>query len=110
MSICNAMGWFIIDWSSHGARLTFGVYTVLILIGYFFIWFYWKGRNWARIAVLLTSVLTIFNLFFLRHGNFVNKAMILSEALLGLFFLWWLNTATVRTFFKASKTGESGLS
>jgi hypothetical protein len=99
MSICNAMGWLIIDWTNPHARVTFALFTCLILLGYLFIWFYWKGRNWARIAILLTSLLTVFNLLSLNRGNFVNKVMVISEALLGIFLLWWLNTGTVRRYF-----------
>jgi len=102
MSICNAMGWLIIDWTKPHARFTFALFTCLILLGYVFIWFYWKGRNWARIAVLLTSVFTVLNLLSLNRGNFVNKVMIISEAFLGIFLLWWLNTGTVRRFFTQS--------
>jgi hypothetical protein len=68
MSIANAMGWFIVDWSKANARSVFAVYTILIVIGYFFIWYYWRGRNWARIAVLLTSILALRNLIYWPTG------------------------------------------
>ena len=100
MCICNAMGWFIIEWDKPHALAEFVVFTILILIGYVFLWFYWKGRNWARIAVLLTSVLTIYNLRYWHHSNASGQLMIASEALLGAFLLYWLNTAAVREYFK----------
>ena len=66
MVICNAMGWIIIDYSKPHARFTFVIFTALIAIGYVVLWFYWNGRNWARVLVLLNSVVTIFNL---RYWN-----------------------------------------
>ncbi len=59
MIVFNAMGWAIIDWSKPHALAIFIISTILIVIGYVFIWFYWRGRNWARIAVLLCSLLSI---------------------------------------------------
>jgi hypothetical protein len=35
---------------------------MLILIGYVVPWAYWQGKNWARVLVLITSVVTILNL------------------------------------------------
>jgi hypothetical protein len=45
MSITNAMGWAIIDWSKPHARTIFVMFTVLIATGYVVIWFYWKGKT-----------------------------------------------------------------
>ncbi len=102
MCICNAMGWFIIEWDKPHARAQFAVFTILILTGYVFLWFYWKGRNWARIAVLLTSVLTIYNLRYWHQSDASSRLMIASEAVLGMFLLYWLNTAAVREYFKTA--------
>jgi hypothetical protein len=62
MAVCNAMGWLIINYSAPHARGVFIIFTVLILIGYAVLWAYWSGKNWARVLVLVTSVLTVFNL------------------------------------------------
>jgi hypothetical protein len=63
MANTNAMGWGIIDWSRADARLTFRIFTSFILVGYVVLWFFGDGQNWARILVLLTSILcrTIFH-------------------------------------------------
>jgi hypothetical protein len=99
MSITNAMGWAIIDWSKPHAGLIFLIVTITIAIGYVVIWFYWKGKNWARILVLLTCLLSLYNL---RHWNDLGTAgrvMIGTEAVLAVFLLYWLNTQTVKNFF-----------
>ena len=54
MSFTNALGWFIVDWSRPYAVTTFCLFTILIIVGYLVIWFYWQGHNWARVLVLLT--------------------------------------------------------
>ena len=87
MSITNAMGWAIIDWSKRNASITFIVFTVLIFVGYAVIWFYWKGRNWARILVLLTSILSLYNVSGWVHSRTMARIMISSEAMLAVFLL-----------------------
>ena len=105
MSLTNALGWLIIDWSKPNAGTTFALFTVFILVGYLVIWFYWKGHNWARILVLLTSLLCLYNLrYFLRSGP-IEQVMIGTEAVLAAFLLFWLNNRSVKSFFHASKTG-----
>jgi hypothetical protein len=111
MAICNAFGWMVINYSSPHAVSTFIVLIVLIGIGYVVPWAYRQGKNWARIPVLFTSVLTIVNL---RSWNSLspnllktpNRVMLASEFVLGAFLLVWLNTARVRAFFRG--TGPAG--
>ena len=104
MSITNAMGWAIIDWSKPNARLIFVIFTILIVIGYLVLWFYWKGRNWARILVLLTSLLCFYNLRYWNLRGAVERVMLGAEAVLAIFLLYWLNTRRVRAFFIAPKS------
>jgi hypothetical protein len=63
LALCNMMIWFTIKpgRNPYSLRMFLG-FTVVICIGYFFIWFYWQGRNWARLAVLSFSILSILNL------------------------------------------------
>jgi hypothetical protein len=49
-------------------------FTFIICIGYFFIWFYWKSRNWARIAVLLVSFASIPSLQNWNRVSFISCA------------------------------------
>jgi hypothetical protein len=104
MSITNAMGWLIVDWSKPKALVTFITFTTLIVIGYLVIWFYWRGRNWARILVLLTSLLCLYNLRRWSHSGLLERFMVGAEAILAIFLLYWLNTRKVREFFMAAKS------
>jgi hypothetical protein len=101
MSITNAMGWMIIDWSKPHAGLIFIAITITIAINYLVIWFYWKGKNWARILVLLTCLLCLFNLLQWNRIGFAERVMVGSEAVLAIFLLYWLNTKDVRAFFRS---------
>jgi len=79
---------------------------LVVLAGYLVLWFFWKGRNWARISVLVTSVLSVINLLALIHpyGNvIVYDSIVISWALVGFFLLYWLNLADVREWFKNQK-------
>src|SRR5438552_19183078 len=107
MSITNAMGWAIIDWSKRNASITFIVFTVLIFVGYAVIWFYWKGRNWARILVLLTSILSLYNVSGWVHCRTMARIMISSEAMLAVFLLYWLNTKAVKAFFRGPRANPN---
>jgi hypothetical protein len=79
------------------------------LIGYGVLWAYWRGKNWARILVLINSAVAIFNLRYWNSRSATilktpNRAMVASEFALGIFLLFWLNIPTVRAFFKGVKT------
>lgn len=106
MSLTNALGWLIVDWSNPHAATTFSLFTILILVGYFVIWFYWQGRNWARILVLFTSLFCLYNLRYFLRGGIIERVMIVSEAVLAMFLLFWLNSRNVKSFFRASRVTQ----
>ncbi len=111
MALCNPMILATIKPGRppYSLRL-FLFYTVVICIEYLFIWFYWQGRNWARIAVLLYSILSIFNLVgwnrvYLSPLVRATPAHIVmvSNAVLSVALLYWLNTYPVLKFFERGK-------
>jgi hypothetical protein len=112
MVALSTLGWSFVDWnhlrSLPHARVSFPVFVVIVVMiktcAFICIWYYYQGRNWARVAVLLTSVWTLYNLRLLGHGNLVHRFVIASEGLLGLFFLYWLNTPEIRRFFAGGKS------
>src|ERR1700722_10072680 len=104
MAITNAMGWGIIDWSRSGARLTFVIFTSFIFVGYVVLWFFWKGRNWARILVLLTSILCLYKLRYWSRGGLLERVMIGAEAATAVFLLCWLNIRKIQAFFAPAKS------
>jgi len=80
------------------------VYTLFIGLGYVVLWCYWRGDNWARIVVLLTSLLAFFNLRSLAAANIIVKVMIVCEASIAAFLLYWLNTAEAKRYFNRAKS------
>ena len=74
--------------------------TVIVALSFVVLWFFWNGHNWARVLVLLTSVLALANLFSLGSSSDIEKAIILAEAALGVLLLYWLNTKAIRDYFK----------
>ena len=83
-----------------------GVLVLLIAIfgiGYCIIWFCWKGRNWARIAVLLISILSVLDLISLAGPRTKNPVLVGIWGVFGAFLLYWLNTRPIRGFFTQSK-------
>ena len=107
MSLTNALGWLTVDWSKPHAAATFWLFTIFILVGYLVIWFYWRGRNWARILVLLTSLLCLYNLRYFFRAGIIERVMIGSEAVLAVFLLFWLNSTNVKLFFHAPRNMQS---
>jgi hypothetical protein len=120
MAFLSLAGWTVIDWSKfrphHDTRTGLAVFAAFVLAvvtikisALICVWYYWQGRNWARIAVLITSVWTVLHLLSVVHNNrwhpgIVSYTIITIEALLGLFFLYWLNTAEIRSFFETAQS------
>jgi hypothetical protein len=77
-----------------------------VVVSYLVLWFFWKGRNWARICVLVVSVLSVINLLSLIHPHgivVVYDSIVIAWAILGFFLLYWLNLADVREWFNPEK-------
>ncbi len=79
-------------------QLIFG--TIVVAFSFAVIWYLWKGRNWARILVLVTSVVALLNLFSILESNTYKQIVIVGEAAFAIFLLIWLNTNPVKKFFK----------
>jgi len=115
MAVCNAMLWAVLNPATHSHYLrTLSAWTVLIGIGFVVIWFYWRGKNWARIAVLFYSAICIWNLSAWSRLSsspsfFTTPVQVLmaSRAVLGLVLLFWLNTRPVRKFFQGNSQHPS---
>ena len=104
MALLNLGGLVGVQWSHRGVVVAI---LVLILCGYIVLWYYWQGRNWARILVVLTSAVSVFDVSTIRrpYGSAVlYNSLIVVEAALGIFLLYWLNTKDVRNWFMRRRT------
>jgi hypothetical protein len=111
MSITNAMGFFDINWQLPSARTRLLIFSALISIGYVVLWFYWLGRNWARWLVMIECLQCFWNLKYLyNHPNplapRIESPMIVLEAILALYLIWYLNTPTIRRWFQSNRTED----
>lgn len=67
-----------------------------------FLWFFWKGQNWARCLVIIQSVFCLLLVIHSAHKwptSHVSFAITVYDAVLSVFFLWYLNTRLIRAWF-----------
>ena len=75
-------------------------------LAFLVLWHYWKGRDWARVFVLLWALLIAAQaVSFLVEHNLDPAALMAHplsffHALLAVFLLYWLNTPALRAWFK----------
>jgi hypothetical protein len=100
MGISNVWIYLLVNYKSQHVVFVLTCLTVLVLLTYVVLWFYWCGKNWARILVILSSLVSLLNIMKIKENNSVQAAIIVAEAVLGLYLLWWLNTSEVKRYFK----------
>ncbi len=64
------------------------------------IWFLWKGRNWARMTMLVLSFLSLFGVFLWSEYTRTEQITTVIWTIIGIFLLYWLNTKPVKEYFK----------
>ena len=109
MAVLNLGGFVGIPWDHRGVV---AMVATVVLVGYAVLWYYWRGRNWARILVIVTSILAIGNLMViivlfavdrLYSSSVLYHSVIVANAALGAFLLYWLNRKDVRVWFRRSE-------
>jgi hypothetical protein len=66
------------------------------------VYFYWSAHNWARILVLIQSVLCLVPFHKQPHHQWVLvrlSVFTVGDALLAIYLLWYLNTRAIRIWF-----------
>lgn len=102
MCLMNIAGIFFVDPRLGYVTIQYCAFSAIIAITYLILWHFWKGRNWARILVLVTGGLAIANLFLLPTNSVLADSLIVVEAIFGAFMLWWLNSADVKNYFRTA--------
>ena len=88
----------------------FVISTLIFVLSYVVLWFYLSGRNWARILVLLTSVVVLLDLSSLfADASTWGKVELVTEACLALFLLFFLNTVKVKRFFEGGSVSHASV-
>lgn len=76
------------------------LFTVLITLYYVILWYFWNGYNWARIVVLVFSVLILGNVFYFAENTLLQNVISTADMILSVYLLYWLNTRPIREYFK----------
>src|SRR5688572_12053379 len=86
--------------SADASLALFAVYAVVAAVSFVVIWFFWRGRNWARWLVFATSVIALLNLLLIPSSVNSVQLLIVAEAVLAVWLLYWLNTPRSTRYFK----------
>jgi len=103
MGVFNIAGYIFVNPKSQYFATELALATAIILLSYVMLWYYWCGKNWARVLVILNSLLSVYNLTGIRKHTTAQAALIAVEAIMGLYLLWWLNTCQTKSYFKRLK-------
>jgi hypothetical protein len=107
MAVLNFFGYATLwDVQQKPTSYVMGVFigsTLVIAVGSTVLWFHYHGKNWARLLVLLTSVVILINnALAFRSANPIVKVVDVVESAVAVFLLVWLNTPAARRYFKQS--------
>jgi hypothetical protein len=64
------------------------------------LWFFWQGRNWARILVMIQSGLVLMNALVPNRVGHQQYLTMIGQAGVGIFLLIWLNRPEIRAWFR----------
>lgn len=99
MCIFNLAAYVFVDPKSPYLAIGLAVGTTIVILSFVILWHYWNGKNWARVLVMITSLVSILNLLGIRNHNMAQATLIVLEAALGVYLLWWLNVREVKSYF-----------
>ncbi|MDP8980363.1 MAG: hypothetical protein M3O35_07215 [Acidobacteriota bacterium] len=64
------------------------------------LWFFWKGKNWARIFLLVTAILGLLQVPAALNSGRGNWISVIPQLAANLFVWIWLNRLEVRKWYK----------
>jgi hypothetical protein len=83
------------------------VIVALFLFGFATVWFYWRGRSWARWVTFACCIFYITGLRLVPqqwHRSPLGAALTIFSALLSVFLIWYLYRLNVRLWFHERST------
>lgn len=106
-NLYGIIGLFFLNTAAEKFRVVAVATVVIVTISYIVIFFFWCGKNWARLLILLSALLSIPNIYNFQQFHIVSKFVMSLEFLFALFLIYWLNTTPVKDFFANNqKSGE----
>jgi len=103
MGILNLTGYLFITGHEETKTIEYAIVTLIIIFSYWCLYKFQRGYNWARILVIIASVLSIFNLIGIFISDLLVQLILIVEATLGACLLYWLSSEPVKTYFKTRK-------
>jgi len=100
LCILNLTCFLFIDYNSDFLAVMLVLCILVIGFGYWVLYKFWMGKNWARILVIIASVIALLNLILFQSQPTINKTLFIVEAIIAIFLLYWLNTKNIKSFFK----------
>lgn len=84
--------------SEHYSLLV--VFTFLVIGASFVVlWFFRKGKGWARMLVLIACLFALTNLFYLSVYPWIHRCVVFLQAFLACCLIIWLHTKEVKAYF-----------
>ena len=105
MCVMNPAGLIFVE-GEGTSTASLAIVSAIIALSYVVLWFFWHGRGWARALVQITSVVALLNLLTLGAGSVLQSALIIAEAALGAYLLFWLHREPARTYFAATSAAN----
>jgi hypothetical protein len=91
-------------WAPPGGSLN-GAVRGIVTLSYAAVlaalWFYCRGKNWARWVMLLLAGSTLYNLRHLAREDLFIQVKLVVQAGVGAYLLYWLNTRAAKSYFGA---------
>lgn len=103
MAVLNLFGYSIVSHVESNGSTRLIIVSILIAVTFWVLYKFNKGFNWARKLVLFTSIIALLNLFVIMNYNLIGQVVILVEAVLAMFLLYWLNIEKVKNYFIGEK-------
>jgi Tol biopolymer transport system component len=102
LGISNVTTLVLIDFT-QSLRSQLVVYTPVVLCMFVVIFFFYRGKNWARLLVLIGAVIGLMGFALVFFGKDTpGRVLYAYDGALSLLLLWQLNRAELREYFKPS--------
>ena len=103
MCVLNIAAYLYISGNEQTKIYEIILFTIWIGLRFFILFNFHKGFNWARIAIMIFSGFFIINLLALDYFYYTAQAILIIEAILGTYLLYYLNSQPVKEYFNQKK-------
>ena len=115
LAALTVAGLFLPQYQSVDSLFVLGIFPAVLIA--LTLWFLWRGRDWARWLVLLGAALVaipnavlfgVYDFSLVGNGGVMARSVYVSEGILALYVMYYLNRAKVREYFSREKWSRAG--